>query len=100
PPPPTPPLFPYTTLFRSHRNPIAYVREYPRHSRGMGFWRDVVDWLGGLPCEFASTDEVRAFAEARGFRLEHVAVGTPGANNEYQIGRASCRERVWNAAGA
>src|SRR5205814_6290299 len=30
-----------------HRqNPVSYVREYGRSSRGMSFWRDIEDWLG------------------------------------------------------
>lgn len=76
-----------TVTFSQHRNPFTYVRDYPKHSRGMSFWRDVVDWLGGLPCEFASEDEVQQFAARHGFRLEHVVVGTPGANNEYRLRR-------------
>jgi 2-polyprenyl-6-hydroxyphenyl methylase/3-demethylubiquinone-9 3-methyltransferase len=68
-------------------NPIRYVRGYGETARGMSFWRDVEDWLGGLPYEFAEPDEVRSFVTARGFEIEHVLVRKAGANNEYLIRR-------------
>jgi predicted RNA methylase len=68
-------------------SPWRYVAAYGRDSRGMSLWRDVEDWLGGLPCEFAEADEVRRFVEPQGFSLEHVLVQPPGANNEYRFRR-------------
>jgi 2-polyprenyl-6-hydroxyphenyl methylase/3-demethylubiquinone-9 3-methyltransferase len=35
----------------------------------MSAWRDVVDWVGGLPFEVARPEEVFDFLRARGFRL-------------------------------
>lgn len=40
-------------LLATGRNPVAYVRNYPR-ARGMNFLTDVRDWLGGYPYESAS----------------------------------------------
>lgn len=40
-----------------------------RESRGMDLWRDMIDWLGGLPFEVASLDRVIRFLDARGFDL-------------------------------
>jgi 2-polyprenyl-6-hydroxyphenyl methylase/3-demethylubiquinone-9 3-methyltransferase len=48
------------------RNPLKYIREYKK-SRGMSFYHDVHDWLGGYPYESAAPDEVRSFVKARGF---------------------------------
>lgn len=76
-----------TVVLEQHNNPVSYIRKYGDQSRGMTFWRDVEDWLGGLPCEFASADEIREFAGPRGFALEHVFVAPPGANNEYRLRR-------------
>jgi 2-polyprenyl-6-hydroxyphenyl methylase/3-demethylubiquinone-9 3-methyltransferase len=42
-------------------------REYARHGRGMSAWRDVVDWVGGLPFEVARPEEVVRFCRERGF---------------------------------
>ena len=48
------------------RNPRAYVRDY-RGARGMSFWHDVDDWLGGYPYESATPEETIRFIEALGF---------------------------------
>ncbi len=69
------------------RNPIRYVREYGRRFRGMSFWRDVEDWLGGLPFEFTSSEKVTAFVARRGFAVEAVTRRRPGANDEYLFRR-------------
>jgi 2-polyprenyl-6-hydroxyphenyl methylase/3-demethylubiquinone-9 3-methyltransferase len=66
-------------------NPVRYVRGYRRHARGMTFWRDVEDWLGGLPWEFATTQEVVAFVEERGFDVVQVLEQGSGGNNEYLL---------------
>ena len=38
-------------------------------TRGMSPWRDVVDWVGGYPYEFAMPHEIFAFYKDRGFTL-------------------------------
>lgn len=72
---------------RQGRNPVSYVREYGESSRGMSFWRDADDWLGGLPFEFASADEVQAFAASRDFSVERVVERSGGGNNDYLLRR-------------
>jgi 2-polyprenyl-6-hydroxyphenyl methylase/3-demethylubiquinone-9 3-methyltransferase len=70
-------------------SPVRFVREYgARTRRGMSFYRDVEDWLGGLPFEVAEPDDIRAFLEDKDFTLEHVMVDRPGNNNEYLLRRA------------
>lgn len=54
--------------------------------RGMDFWRDVVDWVGGHPFETARPEEVLAFLRPRGFEL--VNMRTVG-------GRLGCSEFVF-----
>jgi len=76
-----------TVIMEQKRNPIQYIRNYGEESRGMSFWRDVEDWLGGLPCEFASAEDVEAFAKARGFVMEEAVIAPAGANNEYRLRR-------------
>ncbi|HEX8638244.1 MAG TPA: class I SAM-dependent methyltransferase [Pyrinomonadaceae bacterium] len=51
--------------------PHEYVRYWTdyRNGRGMNRWRDIVDWVGGFPYEFAAPDEIFEFYKARGFRL-------------------------------
>jgi 2-polyprenyl-6-hydroxyphenyl methylase/3-demethylubiquinone-9 3-methyltransferase len=56
---------------RRGHNPRRAAAEY-RKERGMAVRTDLVDWLGGYPFEYASTDDIVAFCEARGLRTEHV----------------------------
>ena len=44
-------------------------REYALTSRGMSPWRDVVDWVGGLPFEVSRPEQVLEFLRERGFTL-------------------------------
>ena len=78
-------------LGSAHRrvSPWSYVSDYGRRSRGMSLWRDVEDWLGGLPCEFTEAPAVEEFALGHGFRVEHVTLRGPGGNNEYLLRRDS-----------
>ena len=48
------------------KNPIKYVKYYEKSStsaRGMDFFRDVEDWLGGYPYEYASSENIVNFYE-------------------------------------
>ena len=42
------------------RNPIKEIRAY-KQKRGMNWWYDKIDWLGGYPYEFASAGEIFSF---------------------------------------
>lgn len=59
---------------RHGRNPLAWNQ---RKERGMDTYHDVVDWLGGLPYEVASEEEVVAFFGKRRFTLEKIRTGEP-----------------------
>ena len=50
--------------------------------RGMDAWRDIVDWVGGLPFEVARPEEIFDFYRQRGFLLEKLATngGSLGCN--------------------
>jgi hypothetical protein len=41
-------------------NPFRYIRGYSR-SRGMNYFVDIRDWLGGWPMEFSSVNDVVQF---------------------------------------
>lgn len=70
------------------RTPVSYVRNYGRNARGMSFWRDVEDWLGGLPFEFTDVAEFRAHMPT-GFELVSHLERSPGACDEYLLRRRS-----------
>jgi 2-polyprenyl-6-hydroxyphenyl methylase/3-demethylubiquinone-9 3-methyltransferase len=61
------------TMLLRVRSPVACVREY-REKRGMSWWHDLVDWLGGYPYEFASAGEIFMFChEQLGMELERLS---------------------------
>ncbi len=53
------------------RNPLARYRHYDR-SRGMSWWYDCWDWIGGYPFETARPEEIFDFYQQRGFVLERL----------------------------
>jgi len=61
--------------------------------RGMDWWRDIEDWLGGLPYEPVSPGEVLARLRPLGFTLERLqdALGE-GVNDVYLFRRAAQRD--------
>ncbi len=59
-----------------------------RARRGMGYWRDYLDWLGGWPFQVAAPAEVRDFLAARGFGLARERlVGRRQGCNEFLFRR-------------
>jgi 2-polyprenyl-6-hydroxyphenyl methylase/3-demethylubiquinone-9 3-methyltransferase len=64
---------------------LRYMRNY-RTLRGMDFWTDVRDWLGGWPYEPATAEEVTGFCEGI-LGLSTVRVKAGEANIEYLFRR-------------
>lgn len=46
--------------------------------RGMDAWRDVIDWVGGLPFEVATPEQIFDFFRARGFVLQRLTTCAGG----------------------
>ncbi|HAW50654.1 TPA: class I SAM-dependent methyltransferase [bacterium] len=66
------------------KNPFEYVKNYDKTSRGMGFYTDLKDWLGGLPYEFATVCEVFRFCHKKlGFKLKNLKSAQGLENNEF-----------------
>jgi 2-polyprenyl-3-methyl-5-hydroxy-6-metoxy-1,4-benzoquinol methylase len=47
---------------------IRYIWNY-RRERGMSWWHDKIDWIGGFPFEVAKPEEIFDFYRARGYEL-------------------------------
>ena len=70
---------------------IIYVAKFlvTRHNplnkeRGMDFWYDVIDWIGGYPYEYATPQEVEMLMDKQGFFLcRYVAGQVPTGCNEF-----------------
>jgi len=60
-----------------------------KKERGMDVYHDLIDWLGGLPYEVASKDEVVRFCGERGLVLEKLNELGEGACNSYLFSRPS-----------
>ena len=59
---------------KAGRNPFEVMRKYGM--RGMTYWTDVKDWLGGYPMDFAGLQETQAFCnDELGLDLVNVLTG-------------------------
>lgn len=60
--------------------PGDYLRSWTgyRALRGMDKWRDIIDWVGGYPYEFATPDQLFDFYRERGFTLTRMKCGGVG----------------------
>jgi 2-polyprenyl-6-hydroxyphenyl methylase/3-demethylubiquinone-9 3-methyltransferase len=61
-----------------------------KNNRGMDPWRDVVDWVGGLPFEVAAPDKIFTYFHQRGFDLKQLRTAAGGHGcNEFVFQRAT-----------
>jgi 2-polyprenyl-3-methyl-5-hydroxy-6-metoxy-1,4-benzoquinol methylase len=64
------------------RNPLR-LRRYCE-KRGMSWWSDIVDWVGGYPFEFASAGEIFEFCHRQlGLELERMTTTTSIGCNQF-----------------
>jgi 2-polyprenyl-6-hydroxyphenyl methylase/3-demethylubiquinone-9 3-methyltransferase len=54
----------------------------------MSPWRDVVDWVGGYPYEFAKPEEIFDFYKNRGFALSRQRTFNGNGCDEFLFVRA------------
>lgn len=74
----------------------AYVDSYSR-SRGMNFYNDVHDWLGGYPYESISPKHCNRIMTGLGFRLDREFVAAGGWRNLHILGSV-CDEYAFRRA--
>jgi len=72
-------------------DPLKSWREYATQSvRGMDRWRDLIDWVGGLPFEVATPEEIFHFYRQRDFMLTRLRTCAGGLGcNEFVFERKS-----------
>lgn len=63
------------------RNPVSFIKNYKK-DRGMSYFINVKDWLGGYPYEDAKIEEVLKFCRNKLY-LELINLSTGEANTEY-----------------
>jgi SAM-dependent methyltransferase len=74
---------------------IIYITKYLvtrtnplNKERGMDFWFDVVDWVGGYPYEYATPREVETIVTRGGFQLRcSISASVPTGCNEFVFER-------------
>jgi 2-polyprenyl-6-hydroxyphenyl methylase/3-demethylubiquinone-9 3-methyltransferase len=72
-------------LFARFQSPKRLLTHY-KQERGMDVWRDIEDWLGGLPYEYCSVDEVVGFMLPRRFVLLQLKATNTKGCNEFLFG--------------
>jgi 2-polyprenyl-6-hydroxyphenyl methylase/3-demethylubiquinone-9 3-methyltransferase len=72
-------LLAYLQCLAQCRSPTAYDREYRAH-RGMSMWRDIDDWFGGLPYEYATPGEIVNHFSDTDFVLLRLRDASTGCN--------------------
>jgi 2-polyprenyl-3-methyl-5-hydroxy-6-metoxy-1,4-benzoquinol methylase len=81
--------FHFLPELKAGRNPFELIRKYG--SRGMTYWTDVKDWLGGWPMDFASLAETQSFCQSQ-FDLTLCNVKTGEGCTEYVFARPEKNE--------
>jgi SAM-dependent methyltransferase len=82
--------------------PILYMAKYivtlknpKKKERGMDFFHDVVDWVGGYPYEYAGMQEIRDYVCDHGFECVKMrAAQVPTGCNEFMFKRISGPEKI------
>ncbi len=67
---------------RHWRNPFAWNE---KRIRGMNVYHDIIDWLGGLPYEVASADEILQFGRKNNLILERINPLNEGGCSSYLL---------------
>jgi len=75
------------------RNPLARYRQETR-PRGMSWWHDTLDWIGGYPFETATASQVFDFYQPRGFVLERLDVSSGHGCSQF-VFRKALEHWVW-----
>lgn len=74
-------------------NPITLFTKYG-NDRGMSYWTDIRDWLGGYPYEFASTDEIFRFCTRElGMEMVNLKATNTTGTNEFLFIKGSRRDK-------
>lgn len=76
---------------KAGKNPLTFIRAHKK-SRGMSYWHDIRDWLGGYPMEFAGNKETEIFCRER-LNLSLINIKAGEANSEFLFCRPGVESR-------
>ncbi len=69
-------------LLAHFKNPIRYIKNY-QSLRGMNFYTDIKDWLGGYPYEYSTPEQIINFFLERNFEHEKTVKARSLGCNEF-----------------
>jgi 2-polyprenyl-3-methyl-5-hydroxy-6-metoxy-1,4-benzoquinol methylase len=75
-------LLTFTYDILSIKNPFSRIIDYKK-KRGMSFFHDIEDWLGGYPFEVATPDIILQFFRKKGFELINLKTTNKMGCNEF-----------------
>lgn len=75
------------------KNPIQYIRNY-KSVRGMDFFTDVQDWLGGDPYEHATVAQIDGYVSGLGFALIKTKQARSIGCNEYLFQKVRANQSI------
>lgn len=78
-------------LIFSWKNPIKYIRKY-RSARGMSWYYDILDWMGGYPYEYASVGRIILFFKKIGFLCKKYVPARSIGCNEFLFTHSSDKD--------
>lgn len=74
----------YTPYFVVIRYIVRLISGRRTLERGMSYWHDMIDWLGGFPFEVASREQISEYYTRRGYRiLKIIGCGKRSGCNEF-----------------
>lgn len=74
----------------SMKNPFSFSHWKKSQRRGMSYWHNIIDWVGGYPFEVAKPEDVFNFFKKKGFTLQYLKTCGGGIGcNEYMFERKS-----------
>jgi SAM-dependent methyltransferase len=78
------------------QNPLPFADWSRRErERGMSYWHDLVDWVGGYPFEAAKPEEVFDFWRSRGYELRSMKTqGCGHGCNEFTFAKSASARHV------
>jgi SAM-dependent methyltransferase len=74
------------------QNPVRWIGER-KHARGMSYFVDLIDWVGGYPFEVAKPEEIFNFFRAQGFVLHRLKTDRGHGCNEFVFARSDVISR-------
>jgi len=88
------PYIDYPYSLAPFKNPFKYFSKKGRaKGRGMDFWTDIRDWLGGYPMEFAGNSETKNFCKEK-LGLEILNIQAGEACTEYLFCQKEDKENL------